>query len=65
MVIVIPGVRISQTFRSTARECERQETLVVRAFIKLEDRVDILRSREIVEDYFVWTDAHDGTVFLE
>lgn len=47
------------------KECERQETLVVRALVKLENRVDVLRSGEIVEDYLVWTDAYNGAVFCE
>lgn len=47
------------------KNCERQETLVIRALVKLENRVDVLRSGEIVEDYFVWTDAYDGAVFCE
>jgi hypothetical protein len=47
------------------KECERQETLVIRALIKLEDRIDVPRSGEIVEYYLVRTDAHNGTVFCE
>jgi len=47
------------------REYERQETLVIRALIKLENRVDVPRSGEIVEDYLVRTDAYNWTVFCE
>jgi hypothetical protein len=47
------------------KEYKRQETLVVRALIKLENRVDVPRSGEIVEDYLVWTDAYNGAVFCK
>ena len=45
--------------------CERQETLVIGALIKLENRVDVPRSGEVAEDYLVRTDAHNGTIFCE
>jgi hypothetical protein len=44
---------------------ERQETLIVRALVKLENRIDALRGGEIVEDHLVRTDTHDGAILLE
>ena len=47
------------------REHKRQKALVILALIKLENGVDVPRSGEIVEDYLVRSDAHNGAVFCE
>lgn len=43
----------------------RKETLIVRALVKFENRVDILRSGKIVEGHLIWANTYDGAVDLK